>query len=370
MGVDLNASPDTANLSLNYTQRWIFGLPLSGGFDFTGQWAKRQAALNNSAPFFNGDESYAFPDGFASYREYVEASKLPPKEYLMDYDQWYLSFGFSTGYRWSTFLGHLSISGGIRTGFVRNNYDAILYRPFDPALREENNKWTPKNSFWSSLSLDQRDIYYDPSRGYYATERFGIYGLFPNEREHYIRTDTKAEYFLTLFNIPVGESWSFKSVFGIHSGISFILKQPGGDKDSLTPSIEEANMLMVDGMFVGRGWSGEYHLNKGLALWENWMELRFPLVPGILSWDFFFDAATVETNRGSYFKGYSFESMRFSYGGGFRFTIPQFPLRFSLAKRFRIVDGQVQWESGPIFANSSKPDSGWDFVFSFALSSY
>jgi outer membrane protein insertion porin family len=122
-------------------------------------------------------------------------------------------------------------------------------------------------------------------------------------------------------------------------------------------------------MFIGRGWSSEYR-NKGLALWENWAELRFPLVPNIIAWDFFFDAAGVETNykEGSYFKNFTIENMRFSYGFGIRFTMPQFPFRFSLAKRFRVVDGQFQWEPGLFGYDASNHARGMDPVISFALS--
>jgi outer membrane protein insertion porin family len=373
-GADINASFDNVNFTVNYNQRWIFGLPFSGGFDFTVQWAKYLAAMNNTAPFWNGDETFAYPDGFESWEEYVLANKLPLNEYRMKYQQWYLSVGFSTGYRWATPLGSLSLGGGIRLGLERNMYDDAIYRPFDPALREGNNKWTPKNSIWATLSLDQRDIFYDPSNGYYLHERFGIYGLMgEQESEHYFRSDTKAEYFLTLFNVPITEKWSFKSVLAIHSGLSFIFKQPGRDKGSNTPGIKDVNRLSVDGMFIGRGWSSEYQ-NKGLVLWESWVELRFPIVQGLLALDFFFDAAGVETMQGFYFgtnslgnKNFTVENMRFSFGGGLRFTLPQFPFRFSLAKRFRVVDGEFTWEPGTLF-KTSNPKSGIDPVISFYIS--
>jgi outer membrane protein insertion porin family len=369
LGADVNASPDTFNTSLNYNHRWILGLPFSGGFDFTVQWTKRLAAMNNSSEVFNGDERYAFPDGFVSREEYEIARFTPPKEFLMEYQQWYFSLGFSTGYRWSTPLGGLSLGGGIRAGFIRNGYDEEIYRPFDPALREDANSWTPKLSLWSTVSLDRRDLYYDPSNGYYLYERFGVYGLLEKpEREHYLRSDSKVEYYLTLFNLPVGETWSFKGVLALHSGLSFIVKQPGREI-----TVEEANQLAVDGMFIGRGWSGEYRV-KGYTLWENWAELRFPLVPGLLAFDFFFDAAGVETVQGYYFgtnnegnKNFTIENMRFSYGGGLRFTIPQFPFRFSLAKRFTVKDGAVVWEDGTLFRNPDKPGSGLDPVISFAI---
>ena len=332
--------------------------------------------MNNSAPFFNGDETYAFPDGFASYPEYVYANKLPPQDFLMDYQQWYLSLGFSTGYRWFTPVGNVSLGGGVRTGLILNSYDDAIYRPFDPALREGNNKWTPKNSVWSTLSLDKRDLYYDPSSGYYLYERFGIYGILGEdvEREHFLRNDNKAQYYITLFNLPVSEKWNFKGVLAFHTGLSFIFKQPGRDVNNLIPTVEDANKLSVDGMFIGRGWSSEFRV-KGLTLFESWAELRFPLVPGILAWDFFFDAAGVETMPGYYFginnegkKNFTIDNLRFSFGAGLRFTMPQFPFRFSLAKRFRTVDGgQFTWEKGSIFSNDN-PNSGIDPVISFAIS--
>jgi outer membrane protein insertion porin family len=261
----------------------------------------------------------------------------------------------------------------MRFGTLRNVYDDELYRPFDPALRAGNNTWTPKNSFFFSLSLDQRDIFYDPSRGFYLYERMGFYGIFNNEREHYIRSDSKAEYFLTLFNIPVNENWNFKSVLAFHLGLSLIFKQPGRNEGYLTPRIEDANKLAIDGIFVGRGWSGAYR-DKGLLLFDSWLELRFPLINGILAFDIFFDVAGIESTPGYYFgedsdgkRNFTAENLRFSYGAGFRFTMPQLPIRLSLAKRFKIVDGQVELQPGAIFGDPSNPALGMDIVFSFVL---
>jgi outer membrane protein insertion porin family len=373
LGVDLTSSVlDSTNFSVNYLHRWIFGLPFSLGVNFAVNYVKRQALMANNHWWFNGDETYAFPDGFASYYEYISNSKLPPGEFLMPYEQLYLSFGLSSGYRWSTFMGSLNINGGLRFGIIRNTYDEI-YRPFDPTLRDRNNLWTPKNSLWATLSLDQRDIYYDPTKGYYLQQRFGLYGIFNIEREHYIRTDTKAQYFLKLLDIPVTDNWSFKTILAVNTGISFIFKQPGRDTGSRVPSIEDGNKLSVDGMFVGRGWSSAVN-NKGLLLLDNWIELRFPLVPNILAFDFFLDIAGVETIQGYYFgtnsqgnKNVTIENMLFSFGGGFRFTIPQFPIRISLAKRFRIIDGEVAWESGALFGDSRDPAKGVDLVISFNI---
>jgi outer membrane protein insertion porin family len=376
VGAELTGSPDTQAGTLEYTHRWIFGLPLSGSFDFTVQHINRYAAMDIRHPIMGDDENEdrRFPDPFQTYAEYEAAGKIPPDEFLMPYDQWRLSLGIGTGYRWLMRAGNLGLGGGVRLGMVYSAYDPEVYRPFDPVLRSQNNRWTPATSVWTSISLDQRDIYYDPSSGYYGVQRVGYYGLFAVEQEHYVRTDTKAEWYYTLFNLPVTDSWSFKAVFGIHSGLSFIFRQPGYDR----PIIENANRLAVDGMFIGRGWTGEYS-KKGLALWENWAEVRFPVVPGILAWDFFFDAAGIKATPWHFFNDFGADDnsspgkdtffMRFSFGGGFRFTIPQFPFRFSLAKRFKIVNGNVEWMSGEI-GRSDKPGSGLNFVISFAMSTY
>ncbi|MDR2471824.1 MAG: outer membrane protein assembly factor BamA [Treponema sp.] len=374
---ELNASTTSQSVSLQYSQRWLRDLPLNWGVDLTLSHAKKSSPMQNSSHRFNGDEpNIAFPEGYNSYTEYVNDNKSPPAEFLMDYEQWYLSLGLSSTYRWSTRLGILGAGGGARTGFINNRYEESL-SPFDPVIRERNKEWTPVNSLWTIAFLDNRDLYYDPSRGYYASQRFSFHGFFPVELEHYIRSDTKAEFFFTLINVPVTDKWNFKTVLALHSGLSFIFPQFGMD----TPVVEDVNRLYIDGMFIGRGWYSE-RMNRGTALWENWAELRVPLVPNLLAFDMFFDAdlasgiVASQTNPpyssnlvtpAEFFSHMDAEYWRFSYGGGLRFTIAQFPFRFLLAKRFTIEDGRVRFKPGSMFRQANDPTSGLDFVISFAI---
>jgi len=370
IGLRLSSSiVNSTKAAIDYMQRWIFGLPLSLGVDFSIDYLKRNTSMKNQNYWFNGDEDYAFPDGFTSYDEYKKYNQVTPTEFRMNYYQWYLSLGLSSGYRWSTLLGSLGLNGGTRFGVVRNSYNDI-FTPFDPVLRDSNNVWTPKNSIWSSISLDQRDISYDPSSGYYILERMGFYGILGRESEHYMRSDSKAQYFHTLFNIPVGEKWSFKSILALNLGISFLFNQPGRELVIL-----DANKLSVDGMFVGRGWSEEYS-NKGLTLVDSWVELRFPIVRGILAFDMFFDGAGVETEQGYYFgknfrneKNFTIDNMRFSFGGGLRVTLPQFPIRVSIAKGFKFENNNFIWKTGSLFNRDKEVDNGQgvDLVISFVL---
>ncbi|MCL2229637.1 MAG: outer membrane protein assembly factor BamA [Treponema sp.] len=378
LGIELNSSVvDTSSLALNYVHRWAFGLPLSLGIDFSANYSRKLATMDNQYPFFNGDESWAYPDGFISREEYDRYNRIPTRDYLMQYDQWYISLGLSTGYRWNnTPLGRFSINGGIRFGMIKNNYDEE-YRPFDPILRAGNDEWTPRNSFSIGLSLDRRDIFYDPSRGFYIFQRFAIFGLFPDEREHYLRSESKIQFFRTLFNIPVTDTWNLKGVLAFHTGLSLLMHQPhrfDSSNPNVPPVIDDGNKLAVDGMFVGRGWNTAFR-NKGLLLVDSWLELRIPLVQGILAWDFFFDVAAVETEQGYYFgtnsrgePNFTEENLRFSYGGGLRFTMPQFPIRISILKRFLIRDNQVEWMPGVLGGDRNNPFLGVDLVMSFYLS--
>jgi outer membrane protein insertion porin family len=364
LGGDLSFSRDTQSGSINYTHRWIFGMPLDGSFDLTVGHAKRLDLMDNQGPFFNGNEDWAYPDGYNSYNDYYYATSYPSQEYLMTIEQWNVSMGFGTGYRWLTPLGNLLLRGGFRVGFEYNTYDDVLYRPFDPVLREHNSSWVPALSLWTGVSLDRRDIYYDPSSGYYLSERLSYYGIFPGEREHYTKSESKGEIFFTLFRLPITDTYTFRGILGFHTGLSFIMPHPMAPADQ-NPEIMNGNKLFIDGMFIGRGWDEARFPTRGRALWENWVELRFPLVPGMLALDFFFDAVAwheTPTDFLSQTPNELIDHMYFSLGFGPRISIPQFPFRFLFASRFRIQDGQVVWHKGNM--------GPFKFVLSLSISTY
>lgn len=358
--ISLTASPETQELSFQFTERWLFGSPLSGTFDFTiGHYRKNASTQNNA--LFIGDEEYAFPDPYTSYQDYYDNDKSIPSAYLMTYEKWSYSVGFSSGYRFRTPFGILSVGGALRAGLYRNQYDDELYRPFDPTLRSGNNQWLSTQSVTGSVSLDNRDISYDASSGTYISQRASLVGLFPFEREHYLRSDTRGEAYFTLWDF-MARNFRVKAVLAGFSGLSMILPQFYGSD----PAILYSNKLAIDGMFVGRGWYSE-STNYGLSMWNNWLEIRSPLAPGVLSFDWFLDAVAVKDTPRDLFYSLDIEDFRFSLGGGFRFAIPQFPFRFSLAKRFRVVDDRIQWMTGSLWNDGNKEGAGLDFVLSFVL---
>jgi outer membrane protein insertion porin family len=124
-------------------------------------------------------------------------------------------------------------------------------------------------------------------------------------------------------------------------------------------------MLYIDGMFNGRGWMGYAYNIRGKAMWNNIIELRVPLFPGLLSFDFFFDTSVVKEEPSQLFNDIGIEDFYFSFGPGLRFSMPQFPLRLLFGCAFKNVDGKVVWLTSGSELISSKPQL--IFILSFNL---
>jgi outer membrane protein insertion porin family len=147
--------------------------------------------------------------------------------------------------------------------------------------------------------------------------------------------------------VPAFENWNFKLVLAAHSSWSFIFPQ-FWRKEALTIVNDE---LYIDGWNIARGWPLERELK---TVWDNRLELRMPISEQLL-WGILFidgvygapDIADIGSMR--------LDDFYFSLGGGVRFTIPQFPIRLYLAKRFQFENGHLVPLEGdlPFFFNST-----------------
>jgi outer membrane protein insertion porin family len=198
-------------------------------------------------------------------------------------------------------------------------------------------------------------------------------GFHPSEQYRFFKAETRVDGYITLWDYPLLSNWSLKTVLGAHSGYSTLL--PWFGESAPLPS--DLQKLRIDGTFIGRGWIDLLSSSKGSTLWENWIELRTPLVPRVLALDAFLDMATVvddqkrlldlsgytATNRvqtwqaGDGLLDMGLNNFAFSLGWGLRFTIPQFPFRLYFARRFVHDDvSGFRWVGGS--------DAPWDFVLS------
>ena len=335
------ASTDTQTVQLGYTENWLFGYPVTVGFDFS-----------ISHKLLYDFENVIFPYGPFGSPEALERDPAIARLYRMRYNRLETSFGIHTGYRWFPRYCSITLRGGVNFSLGKNFYDSSIHRPLDAKVLNQQTRPGLSNSLWSRVSFDGRDLAYDPSKGWFISEQVSFFGIIPKvEDEYFFRAETKTEAYVTLLNYPVSDIWNLKFVLAFYTNFTFQVPMP----DS---RISSTSKLLIDGMFVGRGWVGLGYAGKGDVQLNHWIEFRWPLAHGILSFDFFFDAAAVKKNIRD-LRTLSINDYYFSFGPGLRFVIPQFPLRLMFANTFRSVNGKPVWGNGK--------NADWKFVLSFSI---
>ncbi|MCR5188705.1 MAG: outer membrane protein assembly factor BamA [Treponema sp.] len=329
-GKSISASTTISNteqsLSFSYSQNWIGNLPIS-----------LTETLSLSHENATGLVNFWSPD-----------LTLYQRGYYFNYQGWSASLGTGLARRFNFDYAILSLSAGLSNSLNYNNYNEGLYVPVDTGISNYANRWGITNYIYTGISVDNRDISYEPTKGWFASQNFTWYGLIPGiEKEFFLRTDTKLEGYLKLFDIPFTEEYSLKMVLAAYSGLSVLFPTSTGITDS--------HKLYIDGMFNGRGWIDNYKTNKGQVLLSNKLELRVPIVPGIIGIDGFFDAAAIKSSFQD-LSSLSINDFYFSFGPGIRFLLPQFPLHLLFAWKFRATDGVPKFD-----------DSPFQFVLSFNI---
>lgn len=326
VSVGTTLSTNEQSVSLGYSQRWLWDLPI--------EWSENL--------------SFSHSKSKALRMYWTDSGLINKTDYYMEFERWQVALEHALARRWMPNWAILTLSGGLTNTISNFIYDDSLYTPLDIGISRYANKWGFQNSIWTKWSMDGRDINYDPSKGWFFSERLGWYGLLPVETDYYLRSDTKLEGYVTLFDIPVSEKWSFKLVFAALTTVSFQVPAPGS-------AVSDTHKLYIDGMFNGRGWVNIYNTVKGKAMFSQNLEIRFPVIPRMLAIDGFFDAAVIKEDLPSMLRNTSIGDFYFSFGPDIRILMPQFPLRLMFANCFRVRDGKVKW------------GDTWKFVLSFNL---
>lgn len=412
MGNEISAGVELAGVSqkltFSFNQNWLFGRRWNWGADLSVEHAlERNITQDILSPVFSAQDPNAVPDPYEGYYvfssdtdidddgeiDYKSGEQYPgiPDEqaieeynlvtdykyalqkgiliddaYLMDYHSVNFSIGLNTGYQWFTRVGRIGASTGARTSLEFLTYDDTLYRPYNPTTRVNLDNWLFTNKIWTNFSWDTRDYVMNPSSGFHLNQNFQYVGGFLFGVTNYIRSSTKAEFFIPLFNVQVTENWNWKLVLALHSDFAILLPQyrryetdDGTKAWGWGNELRDDDYLYIDSMQIARGWGWK---SGGMSRWNNWIELRMPIFEEFLWWDFFF-SGTAMWDENADMKGMTLDDFMFTFGGGFRLTIPGFPMGFYFAKRFRTNDGAVEWQTGNI--GGTAPGKGIDFVISF-----
>ncbi|GMO59196.1 MAG: outer membrane protein assembly factor BamA [Treponemataceae bacterium] len=358
------SNPDELPLSLfaKLSDLNLFGTGKNGSAQLNLSTTEKSGAIGYGDPWFLGSPLSFSANLSIAYKTLTTLQNIvlpgettPSNDVYsyLDYNQISTSLSVGVGHRWIPEFAILSLAGGVSTSLESNMYDAGLYSPADSSIADFQGRLGVKNTVWSSFSMDGRDINFDPSRGWFFSQRLGWTGLIPGvENEFFLRSDTKAEGYVTLFNHQFTDRWGLKFVLAGYTGLSFLFPQD-------TSSIGRDSKLYIDGMFTGRGWNQPSVYNtRGEAQLYSYVELRMPVVPGIFSIDFFVDAIALKDKPRDLFTNLGIEDFYFSFGPGIRCSMPQFPIRILFPILFQVKDGQTVWGNG-----ASKPQMGVTLSF-------
>jgi outer membrane protein insertion porin family len=337
VGAALELSPIKQSLTFEFIEPWLFGARWSGGVNLGVERAVVRSVMQDILPPIFGDPASAAPDPYSSKQEWEAADRESVAgRYTMEYTEWDVSLGLTTGYRIPIPVGLVRFSGGLASSLKFLTYDTAVYRPFDKTIRDERENWVVVNRLDAGVAWDARDFFLNPSEGFLLSQGASLTGGLLHGARHFIRLNSRADGFLTLIKEPVFSNWDLQVVLAVHSGFAAILPQfwlPQGSDGGLV--IDSAtDLLVLDGIRVARGWDV---ISGGRARWENSAELRVPIDPRVLWAVTFLDAAVLWPKLEE-IEGTGLEHFHFSLGAGFRFSIPQFPVRLYFANTFRIVD--------------------------------
>lgn len=330
ISIGANVATTEQSVDFSYGQNWLFNKPIQ----------------------FSESLSFSHYNTSVLTASFVNGGYLDDDYYYTKLQSWGGSLNSSFGRRWLPSFAILTVSGGMTNSLSTNIYNENMYIPLDLGISKNANRLGLKNALFASISLDNRDINYDPSTGWFINERVAWYGLIPGlEQEFYFRTDTKLESYLKLFDIPLFNNfWNFKAVLACFTQFTGIFPVPGS-------LFGDSSKVYIDGMFNARGWTSIYNDQKarGKSMFSNRVELRIPIFQGVIGLDAFFDACAVKDTVENMFTALKLDDFYFSFGPGLRFLVPQFPLHLLFANCFRVIDGNVQW------------GETWKFVLSFNM---
>ena len=317
ISASLSLSNSEQSIGFNYGQNWIGNLPISLSQSLSISHESATSLVNFWAPDLT----------------------LYQNGYYYNYNGLSASLGTGLSRRFVYDYAIISLSAGLSNSLNNNIYDENLYVPVDTGVSTYANRWGITNYIYTGVSVDNRDVSYYPTKGWFTSQNFTWYGLIPGlEKEFFLRTDTKLEGYLKLMDIPFTDDYSLKLILSGYSGISVLFPTASGITDS--------HKLYIDGMFNGRGWTENYKVNKGQVLISNKLELRLPIVPGIIGVDAFFDAAAIKSSFQD-LSSLSINDFYFSFGPGVRFLHPQFPLHLLFAWKFKTTDGVPSFDTNP-----------------------
>ena len=253
----------------------------------------------------------------------------------------------------------LELSSGYRTGIRYVDYDNDAYRPLDSRTRANFQKWLFNDTFNIGLGWGTTDLPSEPNRGIAVQQKWTLGGLVPSEENiYYVQSRTSFDVYIPLIEAHARQSnYVFRLIFHLGTSFNILLNHPWGKQ---VPNVQLHGSQLLRYTILNRGsWSYDY----GRAFWSNTAELRYPILPNILTAELFIDALLLWREL-EQIKNTNIDDFRFTIGFGPRLTIPQLPLAIYITKNFRFENGRLNGAPEP---DNPTMSTGWAFSLVFNI---
>lgn len=378
LSLSTEISPSTQSLSLSISDNWVGNKRWGNGISISAERNVRSGVLQKGigSDFYDGRDSNksTYPLGYENAYDwyYINSQNYPSSNYLMNYDYYSFDVGYNTAYSWVFAPGTLKVGGGLSVGLNHAVYDNTKYTPYELLISKYNEKWQFSNKIHASLSWDGRNYVDKVPHGYVLSASYTYAGGILGGLSNYNRLSFSASAYRGIFQFGGKEDGKKKNIIlGVSSEVDVMLPQYWlyGDTtgwQNPKSGATKYEMLYIDGMNIGRGFSVVY---DQAFLWNNQIDLTYPLAEDVLSLEAFVSATGVQSDLNR-INGFSSINWYFAAGAGIKMEIPGFPLGLYLVKNATIKNNEGwKWQNGTLFSGS-KEGSGLSLVLAITTSIY
>lgn len=382
LSISTTLSPTTQSVSLGLSDNWVGDKRWSNGISFSVERSNKTGVLQKGlgSDYYRGrdKDKSTYPLGYTNAQEWYRNNKdkYPSAEYLMDYDFWRIALSYNTGYSFVWNPGTLTVSAGLSVGFNHAIYD--IGTPYELLIERYKEKWQLSNKLSFGLTWDGRDLKQNTTKGYLLSMNYTYAGGFLWGLSNYNKLSFNVAAYHSLFSYLDDKEQKKSLVLSGTSTVSFMLPQyskQGGYESSwgwypASDGATKYEMLYLDGMNIGRGFTITDDMCYRSFMWNNQIELSFPLVYQVVALEGFISATGV-TEELSDLSKFSNIAWYFAAGFGIKMQIPGFPLGLYLVKNASITpDDGFTWDSGYLFRSAKRSDSGMKIVLAITTSLY
>jgi len=335
LDISTTISPDTQSLSFSFGDSWFGDKRWSNSLSlgFTHKKVEGELQRAKGVPYYDGrnsDETY--PLGYSSSEEWNASSTYPESKYLMDYNLFTFSFGYTTGYTFIYDVGRLSFSGGLSISLNKAVYDNSMYDPFEKLVYKYGQAWQFSNKLTLAAQWDGRDYVTNTTKGYVLGASVTYAGGLLGGLSNYIKLTGSAAGYLNLFSFETKEEKTKNIMLCASTTASVMLPQfynyeEGGFK-FYDPKLgaTKYEMLYIDGMTIARGHDT---ITDQSFLWDNMLEVSYQLVDNVIQAEAFASATGIIEDLDDISSGLNWY---FAAGAGIKLKISGFPLGLYLVK--------------------------------------